>query len=293
MKFKGLGVAVITPFTSDKKVDYPSLKKIISHLIDGGVDYLVMLGTTGESVTLNSDEKQKIVNTAIELSSGKTPIVRGIGSNHTAHVCKELERTDLEGVDAILSVSPYYNKPSQDGIYAHYKTISEASPKPIILYNVPGRTGSNISAGTTLSLANDCPNIIAVKEASGNFDQIMHIVQHKPKDFLVISGDDALTLPLLSIGLDGVISVIGNAFPAKFSAMIKAFMNNNTLEARNIHYQLLDYTNMCFAEGSPSGIKGLMNLMGLCETIVRQPLFPIKQELYNRFKTKLQQEGLI
>lgn len=289
MNLKGLGVAVITPFDSNLNVDYKSLEKIVDYLISNGTDYLVMLGTTGESVTLTKEEKLIIIDTAKSVNNNRIPIIVGIGGNNTIEVINSLKSFDPQGIDGILSVSPYYNKPNQEGIYHHYKSLSENSPLPIILYNVPGRTGSNISVETTLRLANDFENIVAIKEASGNIDQIMQIIKHKPKGFSVISGDDALTLSLLPIGIDGVISVIGNAFPKEFSSMMTYFWNNNYKTSQELHYQLLDFINLCFADGSPSGIKGLMHLKGLCDVYVRQPLFPIKDIYLKKFKSLLTQ----
>ena len=274
--FKGLGVAVITPFKKNYDIDFPALEKIIEHLISNGADYLVMLGTTGESVVLSKDEKKQILKTAISINNKRLPIVAGIGGNNTLELIRYIETFDFNGIDAVLSVSPYYNKPNQDGIYRHYKMIAEVCPKPIIIYNVPGRTSSNITSQTCLRLAKDFNNIIATKEASGNFEQIIQIVKNKPQDFLVVSGDDLLCLPQMSIGFDGVISVIGNAFPREFSLMLQQ-ANTNPEEARKILFKLEELIRLIFAEGSPSGIKGLMHIMGFCDKTVRPPLYELSE----------------
>jgi 4-hydroxy-tetrahydrodipicolinate synthase len=283
-KFIGTGVAIVTPFTSSKEVDFTSLKKIIEHLITNKIEYLVFLGTTGETTTLTDEEKHKIIAFAKESVKGRVPIVIGIGGNNTAEVVNSIKETDFNGIDAILSVSPYYNKPTQLGIYYHYKEVAEAAPVPVILYNVPGRTGSNICAETTIKLANDFKNIIAIKEASGNMEQYMQIIKNKPEDFLVISGDDALTLPSLSLGMDGVISVAAHANPLAFSNMVRLGLEGNFVEARKIHYQLLDVMLGIFLEGNPGGIKAILHSKELCENEVRLPLYPISDELYNKLK---------
>jgi 4-hydroxy-tetrahydrodipicolinate synthase len=283
-RLRGTGVAVITPFTADKKLDDKALEQVINRLIYGGVEYLVILGTTGESVTLSKDEKRQVLDIALETADGRVPMIIGIGGNNTHEVVETIQHTDLDGWDAILSVSPYYNKPTQEGIYQHYKAISEASPKPILLYNVPGRTASNISAETTLRLANDFKNIIGTKEASGNFDQCMQIIKNKPADFLVISGDDAITLPLMAAGMDGVISVIANAYPKEFSDMVRACLRGNFEEARKLHYDLLDVTNLIFAEGNPGGIKALMEIKGIIKNELRLPLYKISDALYKKLE---------
>ncbi len=284
MKFKGLGVAVVTPFNKKLELDRDALKKIIENLVSNGADFLVMLGTTAESVTLSKEEKLEVIQIAKEINKGKLPIVVGIGGNNTQQIVTEIENFDFTEIDGILSVSPYYNKPNQNGIYEHYKSIARKCPVPIILYNVPGRTGSNISAQTTLKLAKDFDNIVAVKEASGDFSQIMEIIDKKSDDFTVISGDDAITLPLFSIGVEGVISVIGNAFPKEFSSMINAFNNNDNTVAKRIHYNLIEFIKLIFAEGNPSGIKSLLNLKGYCEKHVRQPLYPLSEKITLKLK---------
>lgn len=283
-KFTGTGVAVITPFHADGTLDTKSLEKVINHLIFGGVEYLVMLGTTAESVTLTKKEKREVIDTALEMNEGRIPIVLGIGGNNTAEILETIRETDFDGIDAILSVSPYYNKPSQQGIYLHYKAIAEACPVPVILYNVPGRTASNMTAETTLRLAHDCKNIIGIKEASGNFEQCMQIIKNKPADFLVISGDDAITLPFISMGMDGVISVAANAYPSEFSGMVRSCLKGNFEEARKTHYDLLEVTQLMFAEGNPAGIKALMEIKGLCSKTLRLPLYQVSDALYQKLE---------
>ena len=275
-KFIGTGVALITPFKSDLTVDYSALTKIIEHCIDGGIDYLVVLGTTGESVVLTNEEKNKLVRHVVEVNGGKLPVVLGMGGNCTANVIKEYESFNLDGVDAILSVSPYYNKPSQKGIYSHYEQLSKSLNHPIILYNVPGRTSLNMSAETTLRLANDFDNIIAVKEASGDMDQIMTIIRNKPDDFLVISGDDGLTLAMILMGADGVISVIGQAFPEQFSSMVREGLNGNVKRSNEIHYQLYPIYNPLYRDGNHAGVKECMQQIGLCSNKLRLPLVNVE-----------------
>jgi len=287
MKFKGLGVAVITPFTKSLDVDIVAFENIIHQLISNGADYLVLLGTTAETPTLSPAEKRQLLSSAIKINAGKKPVVAGIGGNNTLKIIEEIKSFDFTGIDGILSVVPYYNKPNQKGIYNHFKTIAEACPVPIILYNIPGRTGVNMTAETTLKLANDFKNIQGVKEASGNLDQIMEIIKNKPENFAVISGDDNLTLPLLSLGADGVISVIGNAFPDKLSKMISIFPSHPD-KAALIHYELMDFIKYLFVEGNPTGIKGLMSLMGYCEKTVRPPLYELSDDVVHKFLELLQ-----
>lgn len=277
-KLIGTGVAMITPFNKNAEIDFPALEKITQHILNNGVEYLVVLGTTGESVTLNSKEKQEIFEAVKKANTNKKPLVAGIGGNYTDEIVKQLKSFDFSEIDAVLSVSPYYNKPTQEGIYQHYMKLADASPKPIILYNVPGRTGSNMSADTTLKLSNH-PNIIGIKEASANFEQCMIILRDKPKDFLVISGDDSITLPFISLGMNGVISVIANAFPTKFSNMVRLALVGNLLDAQKIHFELLESMIKIFADGSPGGIKEIMNELGLCETTVRLPLVNVNADL--------------
>ncbi|MBK9759162.1 MAG: 4-hydroxy-tetrahydrodipicolinate synthase [Flavobacteriales bacterium] len=276
-RFRGLGVALVTPFRPATgkgvpPIDYAGLQTVIEHQINGGIDYLVVMGTTGESVTIVPEEKQQILAQVIEVVKNRVPIVLGVGGNNTAEVVHHLETYDLSGVDGILSVSPYYNKPTQEGIYQHYKALAQASLLPIILYNVPGRTMSNMAAETTLRLARDFENIVGIKEASGNLDQIAMILKHRPKDFLVISGDDSLTLPILALGGDGVISVVGNALPAEFARLVEAGLAGDMPTARREHFKLLEFMTAIFAEGNPGGIKEALRILGLCGSQLRLPL---------------------
>lgn len=281
-KFKGTGVAIVTPFSKDNSIDYKSLGKLVDFIIKGGVEYIVVLGTTGESVTLRKEEKQSIITHVIENVNKRVPIVLGLGGSNTQEIVNSLKKTaDFNHIDALLSVSPYYNKPNQRGIYQHYKAISEVSPLPIILYNVPGRTASNLSADTTLKLANDFKNIIAIKEASGNLEQCMKIIKYKPKDFSVISGDDMLTLPMIAAGADGVISVVANAFPKDFSEMTRQILAGNVKEAQKLHYKLTDIIEQLFADGNPAGIKAVLEMMKICTANVRLPLVKVNKATQN------------
>jgi 4-hydroxy-tetrahydrodipicolinate synthase len=277
-KFKGTGVALVTPFRKEGEVDYNALQKLVEFQINNGTDYLVVQGTTGESVTLTDNEKMSVLEFIIEINANRLPIILGIGGNNTNLVINQIEKFSNCKIDGLLSVSPYYNKPSQNGIIAHYKAISEATDLPIILYNVPGRTSSGMNADTTLHLAHECSNVIAIKEASGNLEQIMKIILNKPKDFLVISGDDALTLPHLSIGGDGVISVVANAFPKRFSTMVNAAISGNMDLAKDKHYELFEIIQQLFADGNPGGIKYVLKLINLCQDHVRLPLVNINNE---------------
>ncbi len=277
---QGSGAAIITPFDASGRIDFDALKRLIDFWAGGGLDVLVILGTTGESVTLSSLEKQEFVNRVVELNAGRCSLVLGMGGNNTASLCSELQMSDLSHFEAILSVTPYYNKPSQEGLFQHYKAVAEASTKPVILYNVPGRTGINMSAETTLRLAHECSNVCAIKEASGNIEQIMKIILERPEHFMVLSGDDALTLPILAAGGQGVISVVANAFPAEFTALVHETMHGNLNEARRIHYRLLPFMSLLFKEGNPAGIKALLKLMNLCEENVRLPLTGVSPHLF-------------
>lgn len=278
-KFRGLGVALVTPFLENGGVDMAGLQRLVEHNINNGTDYLVVQGTTGESVTLTKEEKKSVLEFIIEINHGRKPIVLGVGGNNTAEIVESLKNMDTQGVDGILSVSPYYNKPTQEGIFQHYKAINQATKLPIILYNVPGRTSSNVTAATTVRIAKECKNIVAVKEASGNLEQIMHIINNKPKGFLVLSGDDALTLPHIAAGGDGVISVIGNAFPKRFSRMVHAAMEGDMVQARKDHYDLFELIPLLFAEGNPAGIKRVLSTLGICKEHLRLPLVPVSKEL--------------
>lgn len=286
-RFTGTGVAIVTPFNEDMSVDFPSLEKITDYCISNHVSYIVVLGTTGESATLTKDEKKLVVKTVVSAAAGRVPIVIGIGGNFTQEVVETIKNTEFKGIDAILSVSPYYNKPSQNGIYEHYKAIAEVSPLPIILYNVPGRTAMNMTAQTVLRLAHDFKNIIAVKEACGNLVQCMEIIRDKPEGFELISGDDALTLPLISVGATGVISVVANSHPKEFSMMVDEAIGGNYMLARKIHLDLLETINLLFADGSPAGVKAVLEMKNLCKNIVRLPLTPISENIYNKLKETL------
>uniref|UniRef100_UPI00404B45A4 4-hydroxy-tetrahydrodipicolinate synthase n=1 Tax=Flavobacterium sp. TaxID=239 RepID=UPI00404B45A4 len=284
-KFIGTGVALITPFKNDFSVDVDALKKIVQHCISGGVNYLVVLGTTAETATLTEEEQELVIQTVVEANNKKLPLVLGLGGNNTHKICEDLQTKDLSYFDAILSVSPYYNKPTQEGIYQHYKMISEHAPLPIILYNVPGRTASNMLSTTVLRLANDFSNIIGVKEASGDLVQVMKIIQNKPADFLVISGDDIITLPMVLAGGAGVISVIGQALPEKFAKMVQLGLERKVEEAYEIHYELMDIIEMIFEQGNPAGIKSVFKSLGICESVVRLPLVSVNEDLANRIKS--------
>ena len=287
-KFHGTGVAIITPFKSDRSVDHAALKTVIDHMINGGVEYIVSLGTTGESAALNDDEKRAVWDTTISHVNKRVPLVAGIGGNNTSEILNDLKKFNSNGFDAVLSVCPYYNKPTQEGIYQHYKAIAEESTLPIILYNVPGRTGVNMTAETTLRLAYDCKNVIAMKEASGNFDQFNKIIKDKPEDFLFISGDDAIALPLISMGAVGVISVIGNALPGIFSTMVRMCLDGKFIEAQPLHHSLTEFISLCFVEGNPGGVKSAMKMMGICEDYMRLPLFKISEQTENKIKDQLE-----
>lgn len=278
-KFYGTGVAMVTPFDGSGQVDYDALKKLIDYLIEGGIDYLVSLGTTGESATLNKDEKKKVWAFTAEVNKGRVPLVAGIGGNNTAEVVEEIKNFDTTGYDAILSASPNYNKPTQQGIYLHYKAIAEAATLPIILYNVPSRTGSNIAADTTVKLAKDFKNIIAIKEASGNFDQLNHIMRDKPEEFLMISGDDPISFPMIAMGAVGVISVVGNALPKQFSTMIDLCLEGKFKEARHGHFDLIEFTRLMFVDGSPAGVKTALKEIGVCGDTVRLPLVQVNEDV--------------
>ncbi|MGB0176643.1 MAG: 4-hydroxy-tetrahydrodipicolinate synthase [Owenweeksia sp.] len=291
-KFKGVGVALITPFDKDESIDFEGLKKLVDHCINGGVDYLVVMGTTAENPVLNRQEKQQVLDHVIKVNDGRKPVVYGIGGNDTKGLVQTIKDTDFKGIDAILSVSPYYNKPTQEGIYQHYKTLSTNSPVPIILYNVPGRTSSNVSAETTLRLAHDFENIIAVKEASGNLEQVMKIINERPEGFLVISGDDNLTLPMISCGGDGVISVSGQGFPEVFSAMVHDALVDKMDNARKEHYKLFEVTKMLFEEGNPGGIKAALEHLGVCGSTMRQPLWKISDDLRKRIVSEIEKHDL-
>jgi len=280
--FIGTGVALVTPFKKDFSVDVEALKRIVNYVIDGGVEYLVVLGTTAESATLTADEKELVIATVKDANNGRLPLVLGVGGNNTMKVVEELKTRDFSGFSAILSVSPYYNKPTQEGIYQHFKMVAENSPLPVILYNVPGRTASNMLPSTVLRLANDFKNVIAIKEAAGDIVQAMKLLQDKPKDFLVISGDDMITLPMVLAGGAGVISVIGEGFPKEFSEMVRLGLQRKVDEAYKLHYLLADSIDMIFEQGNPGGIKEVFKSLGLSENTVRLPLVNVNEDLANR-----------
>lgn len=278
-KFIGTGVALVTPFHTDTSVDTNALANIVEHVIEGGIDYLVVLGTTAESAVLTSEEKQTVIDTIVKANNKRLPIVLGIGGNNTAAVVEELKTTDLQYVDAILSVSPFYNKPTQEGIYQHFKAVAEASPKPIILYNVPGRTASNMLPETVIRLATDFENIIAVKEAAGDIVQAMRLIKDAPKDFLVISGDDMITLPMVFAGGAGVISVIGQGYPKQFSEMVRLGLSGKVAEANELHYKIMPAIDFIFEEGNPAGIKAVFEKLNLATATVRLPLIEASEAL--------------
>lgn len=274
--FKGLGIALVTPFASDGSVDYDVLKNLLDYQLKNGADFFCILATTGETPTLTKDEKQKIKELVVEKVGDKVPILIGCGGNNTADVVNELQTADFSGIDGILSVCPYYNKPSQEGLYQHFKAVAGATNMPVVLYNVPGRTGVNLKAETTVRLARDCENIVAIKEASGSLEQVDEIIKNKPDGFDVISGDDALTFPMIACGAAGVISVIGNALPKEFSRMIRLEMKGEIESARKIHHKFTDLFNLLFVDGNPAGVKAMLHEMGMIENVLRLPLVPTR-----------------
>ena len=286
--FKGLGIALITPFKSDSSIDYEALTRLVEYQIDNGADFFCILATTGETPCLKKEEKEKIKKLVIDINQGRLPILMGCGGNNTAAVVEELRSSDWSGVDGILSVCPYYNKPSQEGLYQHFKAIAQASPLPVVLYNVPGRTGINLKAETTVRLANDCENIVAIKEASGSLEQVDEIIKNKPSRFDVISGDDALTFPMIASGAAGVISVIGNALPKEFSRMIRYEFRGEYEPARKIHHRFTELYSLLFVDGNPAGVKALLHEMGMIENELRLPLVPTRittmQKIANTLK---------
>jgi len=283
-KFTGTGIAVVTPFHADGKIDWDSFKKLIEFWIKGKVEYLVALGTTGESATVHGEEKQQVFSFVTKTVAGRLPVVAGIGGNDTAEVIEGFKTFDLQGYDAILSVGPYYNKPNQEGLFQHYKALSDAAPLPVIMYNVPSRTGQNITADTQLRIARECKNVFATKEASGNFEQINQIIKYKPADFMVISGDDPITLPMIAAGAEGLISVIANAYPADYSEMVRLCLAGKFTEAQKLHYKYTDIISSMFAEGSPSGVKAYLSEMGLCQNTFRLPVWKVSEKLHQKIK---------
>lgn len=284
VNFTGTGVAIVTPFTNKGEVDYAALTRLVEHLIKGKVEYIVVLGTTGETATLSKEEKKQVIAHIVKTNKKRIPLVLGVGGNNTAEIVETLKKDDLSAFSAILSVSPYYNKPSQEGIYQHYKAISKASPLPVILYNVPGRTASNIAWDTTIRLAKDFKNIIAIKEASGNIEQCMKIIKHRPANFLVISGDDNLTLPLVASGADGVISVVANAYPKDFSDMVRAALKHDLKTAQKLHYKLMEITEQLFADGNPGGVKVVLAQKNITKSTVRLPLVEPNESVKAKLK---------
>jgi 4-hydroxy-tetrahydrodipicolinate synthase len=288
-RFKGTGVAIVTPFKNDSSIDFAALGRVINHVITGGVNYIVAMGTTGESVTLSKEEKKAIISYVVEAIDNRVPLVAGIGGNNTQEIINLVRHSNLTGVDGILSVSPYYNKPSQKGLFQHFKAIATSSPLPVIIYNVPGRTCSNISSDTCLELAHECENIIAIKEASGDITQIMRIIKSKPENFGVISGDDMMTLPIIAAGGIGVISVLANAFPAQTSEMVNLSLKSNFKSAREIQFRFLEMIELLFIDGNPSGVKAMLNIMNLCQNSLRLPLVPVSRTIFTRIQKAIEE----
>jgi len=288
-KFRGTGVAIVTPFKNDTSIDFAALGRVVNHVINGGVNYIVIMGTTGESVTLTKDEKQAIVSYVVEVTDGRVPLVIGIGGNSTQEVINCIRHTNLCGIEGILSVAPYYNKPSQRGLIQHFKAIATTSPVPVILYNVPGRTCSNISSETCLQLAGECENIVGIKEASGDLAQIMRIIKGKSDNFLVISGDDMMTVPIIALGGSGVISVLANVYPAATSELVANSLKSNFKAAREIQLRFLEMTDLLFIEGNPAGAKAMLTIMGLCQNNLRLPLVPVTRPIYTRIQKAIEE----
>jgi 4-hydroxy-tetrahydrodipicolinate synthase len=282
--FRGTGVAIVTPFTADGNIDWPSFEKIINHIINGRCEYIVALGTTGESATIHGKEKQEVFSFINKIAAGRVPLVAGIGGNDTQEVIEGFRNFDLTGYDAILSVSPYYNKPNQEGLFQHYKALDTATPLPIIMYNVPSRTGMNVTGETQVRIANECKNIFATKEASGDFAQINYIIKNKPADFMVISGDDPITLQMIAAGAEGLISVVANAYPKDYSDMVRLCLEGKFDEAQKLHYKYIEIIASTFAEGSPSGVKAYLGEMGLCGNYFRLPVWPVSEKHYQKIK---------
>ncbi len=283
-KFTGTGIAIVTPFNTDGTIDWESYSNLIEFWVKGKTEYLVVLGTTGESATIHGSEKQGVFSFVVEKVAGRLPLVAGIGGNDTAEVIDAFESFDLAGYDAILSVSPYYNKPNQEGLFQHYKTLDAATPLPIIMYNVPGRTGQTMTAETQLRIARECKNIFATKEASGNFDLINQLIKNKPAGFMVISGDDPITLHMIAAGAEGLISVVANAYPFEYSEMVRLCLAGKFAEAQKLHYKYIDIIVSMFTEGSPSGVKAYLNEMGLCKNTFRLPVWPVSEQHYTKIK---------
>ena len=282
--FRGTGVAIVTPFDKDGSIDWTSFEKVINHIIDGKCEYLVVLGTTGESATIHGKEKQEVFSFVNKINAGRVPLVAGIGGNDTQDVIEGFKSFNLAGYDAILSVSPYYNKPNQEGLFQHFKALDAATPLPIIMYNVPSRTGMNVSGETQVRIANQCKNIFATKEASGDFAQINYIIRNKPADFMVISGDDPITLQMIADGAEGLISVVANAYPKDYAEMVRLCLAGRYNEALPIHLKYIDIIASMFAEGSPSGVKAYLSEMGLCENYFRLPVWPVSEKHHSKIR---------
>ena len=287
--FKGLGVALVTPFTSTGEVDYVALRRLLDYQMSNGTDFLCILATTGETPCLSKDEKKRIKDIVVEKVNGKMPILMGCGGNNTMSVVETLQNDDFTGIDGILSVCPYYNKPSQEGLYQHFKTIAKSTDLPVVLYNVPGRVGVNMTAQTTLRLANDCSNIVGIKEASGNFSQIDDILKNKPAHFDVISGDDGITFPLITLGASGVISVIGNALPKEFGRMVRLALNGDYRSALEIHHKFTELFELLFVDGNPAGVKAMLHSLGLIENELRLPLVPARIQTMGEINSIIQE----
>jgi len=283
-RFRGTGVAIITPFKNDFSIDFSALGRVLNHVIKGGVNYIVAMGTTGEASTLTRDEKQALVSYVTETVDNRVPVVVGLGGNNTQEIINQIRELELTGVDGILSVAPYYNKPSQRGLFEHFKAIATCTPLPIMIYNVPGRSSCNISSDTCLELAHECENIVGVKEASGDLAQIMRIIKGKPENFLVISGDDMLTIPVIAAGGSGVISVLANAFPSQCNEIVYNALKNNYKSAREVHFRFIEAIELLFADGNPSGVKAFMSIMNLCQNNLRLPLVPVNKTVYSKIQ---------
>ncbi|HNW57181.1 MAG TPA: 4-hydroxy-tetrahydrodipicolinate synthase [Bacteroidales bacterium] len=288
-KFRGVGVAIVTPFKNDSSIDFAALGRLINHVIAGGVNYIVAMGTTGESPTLTKDEKKALVSYVVEIIDNRVPLVVGIGGNNTQDVINTVRHSNLTGVDGILSVAPYYNKPGQKGLFQHFKSIATCSPVPVIIYNIPGRTCCNVSADTCLELAHECENIVAVKESSGDLTQIMKIVKGKPESFGVISGDDMLTIPVIAAGGSGVISVLANAYPSQCSELVNQALKGNFKSARDIQFRFIEMTELLFVEGNPSGVKAILNAMSLCQNNLRLPLVPVSRAISAKIQKAIEE----
>jgi len=290
-KFRGTGVAIVTPFKNDSSIDFTAMGRVINHVIEGGINYIVAMGTTGEASTLSRDERQALISYIVEAVDNRIPVVAGIGGNNTQEIINTIRELNLEGVDGILSVAPYYNKPNQKGIFQHFKAIATCSPLPVIIYNIPGRTCSNISSDTCIELAHTCENIVAVKEASGDLAHIMRLIKGKPENFLVISGDDMLTLPIIAAGGAGVISVLANAYPAQCSELVNNLLKNNFKAAREIQLHFLEIIELLFTDGNPAGIKAFLSIMNLCDNNLRLPLVPVNRTVFLKIQKVIEDVG--